>query len=246
MKIIALPVSFCFSTKGSSQAGFSLLELAIVLVILGIIAGFSLPLLTAQINRNAHIKTRTHQEYVLHALAAYVEKNGRFPCPAAPQATGVSLGLSKVHCRMKEAVGLLPFKTLGISEVYAKDGFKRYMTYVVEPELTKPDTALLHEQGGWITVKKEDMTSVLPPSQKNDPNPNYVALVLISHGESGLGSYAGKGTTVRLTGPMLSSHKKENMDDNFTFMESGQTDDLIVWESRDQFLRHYVTSKDIF
>ena len=237
---MSVRVSSTSSSKTCPEAGFSLLELAIVLLILGILGGLSLPLLTAHINRTAHAKTKAHQEYALHAIAAYVEKNQRFPCPANPQTTGVGFGISKIHCRTVEAIGILPFKTLGISEMYAKDGFKRFMTYVVEPELTKRDTALHEEPGGWITVKQEDGNSVLSPRQNTDPNPNYVALVLISHGESGVGAFIRNGKSTRLTGPAPSVHKKENMDDNFIFMESRQTDDLLIWESRDQFLKHYV------
>ncbi|MBY0293505.1 MAG: type II secretion system GspH family protein, partial [Alphaproteobacteria bacterium] len=186
------------NSKSLLQAGFSLLELAIVLVILGIIGGLSLPLMTAQITRTAMIKTRTHQDYALNAIAAYVEKNKRFPCPAEPQVIGPAYGLSQLHCRGSKAKGILPFKTLGISESYANDGFKRLMTYVVEPELAKKDTVLQNEEGGYIMVNKEDGGRVLASPQIDEQNPNYVALVLISHGESGVGAFMGKGQTGKI------------------------------------------------
>lgn len=230
--------TFILRTKG--EEGFSLLELSIVLIIIGILGGLSLPLLTAQIQRAALIKTRSHQEYVLGAIAAHVEKNKRFPCPAAPQGIGNEYGVSQLHCRGQRAKGIVPFKTLGISEVYSQDGFKRLMTYIVEPEFAKVDTTLQNESGGYITLLREDGSNVLAPPLITDHNPNSVALLLISHGGSGIGSFIGKGQTGKIQGDNVSPHKRENLDDNFTFIESSQSDDILRWESRDQFLKHYV------
>lgn len=228
------------SSKWVDEEGFSLLELSIVLIILGILGGLSLPLLTAQIQRAALVKTRSHQEYVLNAIAAYVEKNKRFPCPALPQGIEVEYGVSQLHCRGQRAKGIIPFKTLGISETYSQDGFKRLMTYVVEPEFAKVDTALQNESGGYIILLQEDGGSVLAPPLVTDRNPNSIALLLISHGESGIGAFIGKGQTGKIQGENVSPHKRENFDDNFTFIESKQSDDILRWESRDQFLKHYV------
>lgn len=176
----------------------------------------------------------------MNAVAAYVEKNKRFPCPATSHLTGIEYGVSQLHCRGQRAKGIIPFKTLGISEVYSKDGFKRLMTYVVEPELTKQDTALQNEKGGYITIQKEEGGFVLAPPLAIDRNPNSVALLLISHGESGVGAFMGKGQSGKIPGDKISPHKLENLDDNFTFIESSQSDDILRWESRDQFLKHYV------
>lgn len=230
------------SSKSSHDAGFSLLELAIVLVILGIIGGLSLPLLTAHMSRTAFLKTRTNQEYVVSAIAVYVEKNKRFPCPAESHITGANYGVALEKCPMEQAKGIIPFKTLGISETYGRDGFKRLMTYVVEPELAKRQIKPQEESGGLITVKNEEGFPVLPLPKKTDKNQNYIAFVLISHGESGVGAYVGKGQTGKIVGQSLSPHKKINCDENFVFIESRQSGDIFRWESRDQFLKHYVGS----
>jgi len=233
------------NSKPSSKSGFSLLEMAIVLVILGIIGGMSLPLLKARLGREAITKTREHQHYVLHAIAAFVEKNRRFPCPANPEGQGSEYGVEPKErkCQGRKAEGILPFKTLGISEVYAKDGFKRLMTYVVDPNLAdKEYENHTHDApGGWITVKNEQGFSVL--GDQRIRTPNFVALVLISHGESGVGSYIGHGQGGKIRGENTSPSKKENYDGNFIFSEVGQPDDILRWESRDQFLKHYVKSE---
>ena len=226
------------SFKSAPDAGFSLLELAIVLVILGIIGSLGLPLLTAHITRAALLKTHGHQAYVVSALAAFVEKNRRFPCPAEPHKQGEPFGLAQENCRMDKARGIVPFKTLGISEVYARDGFTRLMTYVVEPELTKRQINPYEESGGNITLKTEEGLPVIPLPKTGEKNPNYIAFIIISHGESGSGAYLGNGQPGKLTGVSLSVQKRENSDHTFVFREG--SDDIVRWESRDQFLKHYV------
>ena len=202
-----------------------------------------LPLLNAQIKRSSLLKTKENQEYTLHALAAFVEKNRRFPCPADPQIMGQGYGISRLTCTGQTAEGIIPFRTLGISERYARDGFKRLMTYAVDPGLADPnnENMLMAVEGGKLSVKNEDGFSVLSPELRRQglTSPNFIAFVLVSHGESGVGAYLGKGESTRLMG-LVTPHKRENLDCNFIFIEGGDTDDRLLWESRDQFLKHYV------
>ncbi len=229
-------------SKKSFQAGFSLVEMALVLVILGIIGGMGLPLLTAHIKRSALTKTREHQEYALNAIAAFVERHHRFPCPADPKLTGADYGLEPMvrKCPGPKAEGLLPWRSLGISENFAKDGFKRWMTYVVDSNLADKEHEG-HSQtipGRQITLRNEQGFPVLvDPSTQN---PNFVALILISHGESGVGALIGGAQGAKITSETASSPKRENFDGNFVFIESPLTDDILRWESRDHFLKHYV------
>lgn len=240
---MSLPACSSSSSNLSSETGFSLLEIAIVMLILGLIGGLSLPLITAQINRAGIVKTRTNQEYALNAIAAYVEKNRIFPCPADPQVSGSDYGLEQKECQGKKGEGILPFKTLGMSEIYAKDGFKHLMTYVVDPGLThrKNQNLLQTVEGGQITIKNEEGVSVLPQKEakKGPISPNFIALLLISHGESGVGAFTGKGQSTKFSGK-ASPQKKENSDGNFIFIEGHQSGDILRWETRDLFLKYYV------
>lgn len=238
----SLPVSSSFNCKSSSEAGFSLLELALVLVILGIMGGMSLPLFKARLGHGAVVKTRENQGHVLHAIAAFVEKNRRFPCPAPPQATGEAYGVEprERKCPGAKAEGLVPFRTLGISESFAKDGFKRWMTYAVDSNLADKE----HENnihtvaGGRLIVRNEQEQPVIVDQKMK--NQNFIAFVLVSHGESGEGAFVGNGQITKTIREGASAHKRENYDGNFSFIESKQSDDIILWESRDLFLKQYV------
>ncbi len=208
-------MSFLSNFKKSHQDGFSLLELSIVLVILGMIGGISFAFVRTQMSRAALHKTRLHQDYVMNSIASFVEKNGRFPCPTGE----LNNGVSQISCRGPKAKGTVPYKTLGISEIYAKDGDKQPITYVVEPQLTQQLTNLKEEPGGFIKVLSEDGSSVIS-TQPHEKNPNYVAIVLISHEKT----------------------KSQDNSKGFTFQENHHSATHLKWESRDVFLKRYFRS----
>ena len=236
----------CFSSSNYSRtSGFSLLELAIVMMILGILGGAGLPLLKARMTHASLIKTRENQAYVLDALAAFVAHHRRFPCPADPKAVGENYGVEPKErkCQGQKAEGILPFRTLGISERFAKDGFKRLMTYVVDPNLAdKEYENKVHiAPGGRLVVKTAQGFPVVAPQVGNSPD--FVALVLISHGESGVGAFVDNGQGGKIKEGRATPHKIENLDGNFIFIEGGESDDVLRWETRNNFLKHYVRER---
>jgi len=230
------------SSSNSKNAGFSLLEMAIVLMILGILGGVGIPLLKARLRSTGLTKTRENQEYALDAIAAFVTHHRRFPCPADPKAIGDAYGVEPKErkCQGVKAEGILPFRTLGISERFAKDGFKHFMTYVVDPNLADKDyenkTHLA--PGGRLVVQTDQGLPALAPQAAQFPD--FIALVLISHGERGVGAFIGNGRPGKIKGAGLSPHKIENFDTNFVFVDGGDTDDILRWETRNNFLKHYV------
>lgn len=230
------------SSLSKCEDGFSLLEMAIVLIIMGLVGGASLHVVTALTQRQARLKTKEHQEYALQAIAAFVEHHHRFPCPADPKLTGLEAGLEprERKCSGAKAEGILPFRTLGISAQFARDGFKHWMTYVVEPNLADKDHVhrIKSISGRQITVHTEDSLPVFV--DHSVLNPNFIALVLISHGEGGEGAFRGAGSTGRIPLSSASAYKRENMDGNFIFMDAPQSGDILRWESRDHFFKQYV------
>lgn len=63
------------------NSGFTLIEIAIVLVIVGLIAGTLLPLLGGQVNNQYRRTTITSLANVQQALIGFAISNGRLPCP---------------------------------------------------------------------------------------------------------------------------------------------------------------------
>jgi prepilin-type N-terminal cleavage/methylation domain-containing protein len=114
--------------KQNKDAGFSLIEAALALAIMGIVAGLAIPALLNMLQIGKIKTTHAHQEAVMTALATYALRKGYLPYPADPTNPGVECeGL----VQSKGAIGGIPYITLGIPEKYAKDGFNHPMIYAV-------------------------------------------------------------------------------------------------------------------
>lgn len=72
------------------QRGFSLLELAIALAILGLIAGGTMQLVTAFSSEQRLDVTRQRLDAIEEALTRYASRHGRLPCPADASAMTIA------------------------------------------------------------------------------------------------------------------------------------------------------------
>ncbi len=108
------------SIKYNRQEGFSLIEMAIVLTILGfVLATILLPLQT-QRQQLARSETENTLEIAKKALLGYAQAQGRLPCPAVAGQGGGEKPLGGGTCTSQ--VGFFPAATLGIQPVDG-DGF---------------------------------------------------------------------------------------------------------------------------
>lgn len=238
--------------KKRKLAAFALLELAIALAVLGIITSLSFPLLTSYCKQKSLQVTQKHQIQIAQALSAYVAANRRLPCPCDdPQS-----GIEKENCD----VGLVPFKTIGLSEKIAKDGNHNWFTYLVHPGLTSntlqglsySNTAIYPKsnhfcevpQGSNFLKGSDGLNSPLVP---ND-NPtqawhNFIAFALISHGVKGGGAISHLGKN-RLAVNSCDVDKNINANDQLVFVDKPYSpnsfDDIVFWCSRNDLMFHYL------
>lgn len=113
--------------------GFSLIELAVVLVILGFVIGALLLPLQAQREQLSRNQTESKLETARRALLGFAQTNGRLPCPAIDASAGLEDPIDGLDCTNQ--LGFLPAATLGIQPTdedgFAIDGWNNRIMYAV-------------------------------------------------------------------------------------------------------------------
>lgn len=214
---------FDFKLWKIQHSGFSLIELCISLSILGIMIGVGSGLLKTYHRVHCQSVTAEHQNQVLKAVVWFVLQEKRMPCPALLETHGQeSLGRWS---------GLVPFRTLGLSQKVAKDGFGHWMRFIVEPSLT--DIQIRTPRPLALCKIFLDAFSSLILLEKGEPivpsgNKNGIACIIISHGAKGMGA-PGHATLTHHT-EKLSQGKIMNMKEGSDYCYSPALDDTGVWD----------------
>jgi prepilin-type N-terminal cleavage/methylation domain-containing protein len=125
----------------NSSRGFTLIEIAIVLVVVGLIASTGLTFAGGRIDANNLALTKQRLAEVERALLGFVIVNGCLPCPADPaDATSATAGTQLPNVTLcsatvcTRATGAVPWITLGLPEETSLDGWDRRFTYAI-PDL---------------------------------------------------------------------------------------------------------------
>ncbi len=121
-----------------SSGGFSLAELAIVLVIVALLLGGMLMPLAAQNELRKAAETRKSLQEVRDALLGFAIAHGRLPCPAVAGSTGSEMGGGAVACTGAAngvADGFLPGMAMGLApsdeQGYLLDAWGNRVRYAV-------------------------------------------------------------------------------------------------------------------
>lgn len=142
-------------SSAKKEKGFSLLEVSIALLIIGIMTVAAIRLYNAASKQQRMEDTQQRMEVVVKALAEFVETSNRIPCPADPRVNDASFGwewgVTETQLRVvgerpigacdpvvtpESREGLVPFQTLNIPFEMTKDGWGNYFTYAVSPVFT--------------------------------------------------------------------------------------------------------------
>jgi prepilin-type N-terminal cleavage/methylation domain-containing protein len=228
---------------GRHEGGFTLVEMAIVLAIMGVLIAMLVPLLgnIAETNRNELTMTRLGD--IDDALIVFLRQTGRLPCPAAPD--GEPLGVERSGCSIAGSNdGIVPFRTLGLPQAGARDGYGDYFTYHVASDYAAASLpAGLNDEFGYCLVAPgvPNGTLMIEDLRGNPVTGQPIAYVVVSHGKNGRGRYGPPGTD-RINTEAAGLLESENSDGDDRFVDSvpiaesaerGPYDDRLLWRTRD-------------
>lgn len=167
------------------QKGFALLEMALALVVLGILLGLVFTLMGSVSKTNREKKTLKRMERVEEALMGYLLTHGRLPYADADndgEEEGDELGESEAYA------GKFPYATLGLTRAEASDAYGRVFDYDVSGDLASnarlTDTTpynICHQLGAYIHATSTATTHITV-DQGGSFSP--VAFVLLAPGHN--------------------------------------------------------------
>jgi prepilin-type N-terminal cleavage/methylation domain-containing protein len=140
----ALDSRFRGNDVSGQKSGFTLVEMSVVLIVIGLLVLTVFPALTALRANSQRTVTQSNLQSLMLATAAYVQANGCLPCPTPAATLGAGFGrvggstgtAACVACTVATAEGIPPYMSLGLQPTVAHDGWGRWITMRVDPALT--------------------------------------------------------------------------------------------------------------
>lgn len=201
--------------------GFTLTELAIVLVIVALLIGGMLVPLSTQRDIHNSAETQKHLNEIKDAMLGFALVHGRLPCPANPATASGTAGAGEEYSSSATGCttsleGVVPWVTLGVSET---DAWGRRVSYRVTADFAKTAPFSLASVGD---------TKVLVAAGGATIAENLPA-VFVSHGKNGLGAYLPSGAQLNVS---ANASEQENTDTDTSFVSASAGvgyDDLTGW-----------------
>lgn len=210
-------------TISKNFKGFSLVEMAVVVVLIGVLMTFGIKLASSFQDRAAYSSTREKQSKIQDSLRAYLAQNGRLPCPAIVSSPPQGLEVPAVPNGICDAnPGIIPYATLGLPRDSVIDGWNHLFIYEVA------NIANCGGVGTWVTTSNfvaapfrtyhdgENGCITITDDQNGDgvlelPNRTVVAVV-VSNGANGEGGYSQNGVLSQLNeADTTNSREKDNI-----------------------------------
>lgn len=232
----------CLTDK---QQGFTLVEMAMVMLIIGLLLAGLVPTVSSQMEQRQTNETRRQIDEIQQSLIGFAIANGRFPCPASSASNGEENPAGGGNCT-NFYDGYVPAATLGISPVDSNtklvvDAWNNPIRYAVAGNTVSGVPYALTSAGG---MQSASMGNIASASLLNicasatgitgsdcgtalNRLTDKVPVLIYSTGKNG--GYGGTGTD-----------EAANLDGNRVFVShtpapgtaaNGEFDDLMIWLS---------------
>lgn len=256
-----------------TQRGFTLVEMAVVLVLVGIVSSMGMKIVGATLENVAYSDTKTKAEKIKVALTGFLRTNGRLPCP---DILTPPTGIEPAGCATAASgYGVVPWLSIGLTKDTAMDGWNNFYTYRVANINFAPANVSVtavpranNTYQNW-TIKSASGFNIL--SINSPTTGGYTALqidrrdladavtpvaynavaVIYSHGKNGLSAITAKGT------PNTASAAADEMvnsgagatrfiiRDSVDSVQSGAYDDFVAYMTPQDLLQPLVTEGTI-
>lgn len=237
------------STMFKKQSGFTLIELAIVLVIVGVLIGSFLGTLGARIDTTRRAEAEADLEIIKTALLGYaISSGGPFlPCPCTSDCdidtvnpAGRENRKADGSCTAGAAagyLGYLPWGTLGLKP---SDSWNTLYRYWVDPAFsndgTGPGSVFDLADAGTGQIRTRNPNGTATPLVASN-----VVAVVFTHGKNAYGGLSVDGVA-RPAIPAGNIDEQDNADTNSEFVSraptdfgattpGGEFDDIVYWMS---------------
>jgi len=212
---------------------FTLVEMAIVLVIVGLLLGGMLAPLRTQLEQRRAADTGKALEEARDALAGFAARNGYLPCPAISASNGLE-DRSGTRCTNERRLGFLPWATLGLQKL---DAWQHIYLYSVTPAFSDSGASFRLDTPRDITIASRDaLGALVPASAQND-----IPAVILSLGGNGYGAFSDAGVQAADMGQGNVDERANFHGDGRVFIARNQAgnpsapggayDDIVVWLS---------------
>lgn len=158
------------ATQKKRLNGFSLVEMAIVIVIAAILTSAGLSLLAVKRSAAQLEATQKNQEAIKQALINYLGKNHRLPCPATSASTQPGAE-DRTGSPCSQYSGIVPYQELGLDRAVALDGWENFITYVVSPPAVAPPVPTPPLTTAWLYTYTSNSATATGDSSRYTNNP---------------------------------------------------------------------------
>lgn len=196
-----------------NSKGFTLVEIAIVMVIFGLILGSIMGPLKMQLDNMKRKETEQSMETIKQAIMGYALRNGRIPCPDT-NLDGLE-NMAGLNCA--SARGTVPYATLGVNRL---DAWKKPFLYRVDTQFAdnNPGTGCPDVTVNSFAICSTGNISVFDSSGGNLVA-NGVPAIIVSQGSN--------------RGFVSDADEQENSDNDTNFVDKTHInqgyDDFVDW-----------------